>query len=399
MSRLSQKRDAERRRLEALIPSENDPHSALQSGVLPSDEITYYAENHHLIEPFDRANLKPAGYELTVGDEYFLSGEFHKIGPNDIPKITIPSFKVAVLKTGETLCLPRYLIARWNIRVKHAYSGLLWVGGPQVDPGYVGHLFCPIYNLSDRPVVLQPGEAIALMDFVKTTPFDSTKPASELIRYPCPPKRLIIEDYRIDELRSALFTRAGEKLAELDESIRTLETRFITFTQISFGIFALAIAVAVASRTGDSIPLSASVLGALTLGISVAALLIAWFSYVQWRIGRLVPERYGILMANRARDAQRFLRRRWLWSLALSLMLAVSGGVAAYMFSERFFRDIRQQRVIAKSNIDTLNAATAEELRTIASRLQRIESQKLVTVDDLERFKSLLDQQIQSLRP
>jgi deoxycytidine triphosphate deaminase len=398
MSSLSQKRDAERRRLGALIPSDNDPHSALDSGVLLSDEITYYAENHHLIEPFDRANLKPAGYELTVGDEYFLSGEFHQIGPNDISKITIPSFEVAVLKTGETLCLPRYLIARWNIKVKHAYSGLLWVGGPQVDPGYVGHLFCPIYNLSDRPVVLQLGEALALMDFVKTTPFDGTKSASELMRYPSPPKRLIIEDYGIDELRIALFTSAGEKLAEFDESIRTLETRFITFTQISFAIFALAIAVTVASRTGDSIPLSASVLGALTLGISVAALLIAWFSYVQWRIGRLVPDRYGILMANRARDAQRFLRRRWLWPLALSLMLALSGGVAVYIFSEPFVRDIRQKRVITKSDIDTINAATAEELRRITSRIQRIESQKFVTTEDLERLTTLIDQKIQSLR-
>ena len=31
-------------------------------------------------------------------------------------KITIPPFEVAVLKTAEVLCLPRYLIARWNIR-------------------------------------------------------------------------------------------------------------------------------------------------------------------------------------------------------------------------------------------------------------------------------------------
>lgn len=145
MSTLSQKRDAERQRLAALIPSENDPHSA-ERGVLLSDEIIFYAENHNLIAPFDCLNLKPAGYELTVGDEYFLSGEFHKITEKDSPKITIPPFEVAVLKTGETLCIPRYLIARWNIRVRHAYSGLLWVGGPQVDPGWVGHLFCPIYN-------------------------------------------------------------------------------------------------------------------------------------------------------------------------------------------------------------------------------------------------------------
>jgi deoxycytidine triphosphate deaminase len=121
--------------LTEIPPLEVDPHPGI-SGVLLSDEITYYAQNRHLIVPFDLGKLKPAGYELTVGNEYFLSGEFHELEE----KITIPPFEVAVLKTGEIIRLPRFMIARWNIRVKHAYSGLLWVGGPQVDPGYVGFL-------------------------------------------------------------------------------------------------------------------------------------------------------------------------------------------------------------------------------------------------------------------
>ena len=62
MPSLSQKRHAEEQRIEALNPSEHDPHSEVH-GVLLSDEIIYYAENHQLIAPFDRANLKPAGYD------------------------------------------------------------------------------------------------------------------------------------------------------------------------------------------------------------------------------------------------------------------------------------------------------------------------------------------------
>ena len=264
MPSLSEKRRAEANRLRAYCPLNVDPHPTVH-GVLLSDEIIFYAENHHLINPFNPDNLHPAGYELTVGDEYFLSGEFHSLASRtpEGAKLTIPPFEVAVLKTAELVCLHRFLIARWNIRVKHAYSGLLWVGGPQVDPGYVGHLFCPIYNLSDKPVTLRLAEPLALIDFVKTTPFDDTKPVSELIRYIWPPKRVIIEDYGIDELRSALFTRAGEKLAEFETTIRNLETRFLTFTQISFGIFALVIAlVSLISRTGsESISLSTSVWG------------------------------------------------------------------------------------------------------------------------------------------
>jgi deoxycytidine triphosphate deaminase len=204
MPSLAKKRAA----LEAILrmrpPSEIDPHSDVH-GVLLSDEIAFYAENHQLISPFDRVNLKPAGYELTIGDEYFLSGEFLTLdsSADENNKIIIPPFEVAVIKTAEILCLPRYLIARWNIRVKYAYSGLLWVGGPQVDPGWVGHLFCPIYNLSDKPVTLRAGDPIALMDFVKTTPYNKDSVSPYHIKYPFPPKKIILEDYNIDELRSA----------------------------------------------------------------------------------------------------------------------------------------------------------------------------------------------------
>jgi len=72
MSTLSLKRAAELQRLQELIPSEDDPHHTHAGGVLLSDEIIFYADNHNLIQPFYRENLKPAGYELTVGDEYFF---------------------------------------------------------------------------------------------------------------------------------------------------------------------------------------------------------------------------------------------------------------------------------------------------------------------------------------
>lgn len=372
MPSLAAKRVIEKERLEALSPSEVDPHASVH-GVLLSDEITFYANHHQLVSPFSPDNLKPAGYELTIGDEYFLAGEFHSLGEGEeSTKVTLPPFEVAVFKTAEVLCLPRYLIARWNIRVKHAYSGLLWVGGPQVDPGYVGHLFCPIYNLSDKPVVLELGEALALMDFVKTTPFNATKSPNELKRYPHLPKRMILEDYGIDDLRSALFTRAGEKLSEFEESIKNLETRFVTFTQISFAIFALVIAlVALATKTGaENMLLGASVWGALTLALSVAALLVSIFSYVHWRVGRLVRERYGSIMANRALSAKRFLRRSWLIGLAASVFLAVGAGSVAFVLSDPFFLNVRQQHVVTKAELDALQTSTASQLESLRREME-----------------------------
>jgi deoxycytidine triphosphate deaminase len=399
MPSLTKKREAELAKLKKLTPSEDDPHKDLH-GVLLSDEIAFYANNHKLITPFDLGNLKPAAYELTIGDEYFLSGEFLTLNSDsdEHNKIRIPPFEVAVLKTAEIICLPRYLIARWNIRVRHAYSGLLWVGGPQVDPGYVGHLFCPIYNLSDKEVTLHVGEPIAVIDFVKTTPFEKGSPDLEM--YPFPPKRLILEDYGIYELRSALFTRAGAKLAEFEEEIKNLEARFITFTQISFAIFALVIAlVATSSKLGaENVSLGAAVSGAGTVAISTAAILIAIFSYVHWRVGRLVYEQYGRVMGNRAENARRFLRRAWLMGLGICMVVALAGGWGLYQLVEPFFQDVRQQRVLTKSDLDGLRSTVSSRIDELLERIERVERGRTATRDDLEKLRGALEQEIQALK-
>jgi len=47
--------------------------------VLLSDEIEYYVKQFKLIDPFNPKNLKPAAYELTVGDEYSIGGKIKKL--------------------------------------------------------------------------------------------------------------------------------------------------------------------------------------------------------------------------------------------------------------------------------------------------------------------------------
>jgi deoxycytidine triphosphate deaminase len=160
----------ERERLDHLECPERDRRESAPVGVLLSDEIERYVQDFKMIWPFNKNDqLKAAGYELSVGDEYVLGGERKQLGKDG--EIRIPPFNVVVIKTTETINLPRFLIARWNVRVRWAYEGLLWVGAAQVDPGWVGNLFCPLYNLSDKEVVLRSGDPIALMDFVTTTTF------------------------------------------------------------------------------------------------------------------------------------------------------------------------------------------------------------------------------------
>ena len=230
------RKEAERNRLLELRSRQPHSDNSTGSGVLLSDVIKEYAAWFDLISPFDETNLKPACYKLTIGDEYAIDGKIQSLpdqsGEN---AIRIPSFAVAVIKTRETINMPPFLIGRWNIQVPRAYQGLLWVGGPQVDAGYVGHLFCPVYNLSDKDVVLFRGEVIAVIDFEKTTNFREGKSKP----YPLLPDKILFEDYHPQDLVSGLVTHAKSKIDYFEQAIKTVQARVDNFVSLTLGVMAV----------------------------------------------------------------------------------------------------------------------------------------------------------------
>lgn len=112
---------------------EEDPRKNVQAmwqgAVLLSDEIKFYAtqkqKEQRLIDPFDENHLKPASYDLTLGSECRLGGKPILLDEKR-PYLEIPPYEVAVISTNERLNIPRFLIGRWNLRVKFVYEGLLW---------------------------------------------------------------------------------------------------------------------------------------------------------------------------------------------------------------------------------------------------------------------------------
>ena len=248
------------------------------SGVLTSDEIEYYANEYKMIEHFDPKSLKPAGYELHLGEDYAIGGKRKKLSPEN-PELEIPPFEVAVISTKEIINLPRFIIARWNLRVRKVYEGLLWTGGPQVDPGWLGRLFCPIYNLSSEPVTLRLGEPIALIDFVKTTPFQKGKTKE----YDRPPKRKELEDYNWN-LKSALVTEAKNRMDEVENKANRVESMIgIIITAIVILFAALSILVT-SGHSGQHINVTLPLWVYISVGLSVLAIAIALFQPVKLRI-------------------------------------------------------------------------------------------------------------------
>jgi len=220
---------------------EQDPRpevwSSWPGAVLLDDEIRFYA--HHaqypLIQPFEEKNLKPARYQLTLGNEARIGGKRHVIGPSR--PLIIEPHQVAIVKTREYLNIPRFLIARWNLTVDRVYEGLLWVGALQVDPGWVGYLPCPLYNMSDKAVELQYGEKLFTIDFVRTTRF---APQSKRYQRDTPPNPPSLATYDTHVLHSGPY----EALRRVDELLD-----FRNFTVLAITVM-VAVLAAIASALG-----------------------------------------------------------------------------------------------------------------------------------------------------
>lgn len=222
-------------------PINEDPRPEInlqwQGAVLLADEIKYYANEklhkHPLIQPFKEINLQAASYDLTLGSECRVGGK--PIILNEKNKyLEIDPYQVAVVSTAEKLCIPRFLIGRWNLRVKYAYEGLLWVGGPQVDPGYGGHLYAPIYNMSNRKVILEWGAPFATIDFVRTTKF--TKDAEPFKFKSKRDDTLAAHD--IHQLASGPF-EAWRRVEEINKRMDTFQATVLPLIALVFTALAI----------------------------------------------------------------------------------------------------------------------------------------------------------------
>jgi hypothetical protein len=92
----------------------------------------------------------------------------------------MPPNSIVFVSIAESLDLPFYIAARFNLRVEWVYKGILLGTGPQVEPGFRGQLSCPLYNLTNYPHKITRKDEFATIDFERTSSFVRDSPRKVL---------------------------------------------------------------------------------------------------------------------------------------------------------------------------------------------------------------------------
>jgi dCTP deaminase len=192
-------------------------------------EIHHEAVNNGLLRPFDPDGLRGASYDLRVGRTVVIvNPENDGITPIDLEvKGTwdLPPGRAAILYSLERVRLPNDMKGRLSIRSRIATRLLNFPGGP-IDPGYSGHLFLPLANLSDVPIAIEYGQPIVTVEFVRlgreTTPYphqDLDSIPKE--RLPAPPPEPVFDLTKL----TAAVVKLESEYEQLRISVEPLQGR------------------------------------------------------------------------------------------------------------------------------------------------------------------------------
>ena len=211
---------------------------------------------------------------MRLGELAHVGGQRREL-TDDAPWLELRAHQSAVVQTLEEIRLPRFLVARWNLKVTMVYEGLLWTGALQVDPGWYGKLVWPIYNLADRTVWLKYGSELFAMDFVRTSRYDpvESKPYEQ--------KRGSLEQYDRHRIRSAPYEALAQlnsyrdEVKAVEDRVEELTTRMFSFAVLTFAVLAITISAIGLLVAAQSFKLTLSIPIAISTILSVIAIVVA----------------------------------------------------------------------------------------------------------------------------
>jgi len=137
--------------------------------VLPDHKIKELVKKSELLKPFDERLLGPASYDMRVGRKVLKSSKERESSPIiDMEKekiLHIETGEFVEIMTLEKAQLPPNICGRIGIRSYFTRKGLIPFAGPQVDPGFRGHLIISVFNTGPRPIIMKYGEPFCTIEF------------------------------------------------------------------------------------------------------------------------------------------------------------------------------------------------------------------------------------------
>lgn len=159
--------------------SKVDPYPEIEPSLLNSADIFDYVVKTGMIFPFDESCLKPASYGIKMQGEYIywenidkpaIEGRLENIVETDIDGdkvFTLKRDSIAFVGLEPEFKFPDYIAARFNLKIKHIYQGLLLGTGPLVDPGFQGKIYVPLHNLTNNDYKIKINKPLIWMEFTK----------------------------------------------------------------------------------------------------------------------------------------------------------------------------------------------------------------------------------------
>lgn len=130
-----------------------------------SEKLATRIENADLIMPYESGAIKSSAYELSLGEECFLTSDKDntKDRLENHDQVCIPPGQFGLLISEEVVEVPLDAIAFISIKAGVKFRGLVNVSGFHVDPGFKGKLKFSVFNAGGQPIVLQRNQRVFLI--------------------------------------------------------------------------------------------------------------------------------------------------------------------------------------------------------------------------------------------
>jgi deoxycytidine triphosphate deaminase len=247
-----------------------DPYPSIPAALLSTAHLISYVAATGMVHPFrvtpgefDKT-LKPASHCVALNGDYIYwsrsGGEYrrHEGAIADGEELTLLPNTITYVTLEPYFRLPRYIALRFNLKIRDIYRGLLVGTGPLVDPGFTGRLSVPLHNLTSNTYTIVGGDPLVWMEFTKVSGTDGWRDATPAeqpatfgfyLEMPRRKKEATLRDYlrraHPDPIVSSIPAAIGDAQAAAESARADAEKSRATIRNISLlGALSLVIAIA-----------------------------------------------------------------------------------------------------------------------------------------------------------